>query len=270
MNVQDLLCTAVDEEDKQLFKKACDFSQYSAVEVKAVPTSTGASYPLTEGDFSRIKPGRWGNDNLVNALFYILQNDDNTRSAISQQRPSLFLPSNFAMKFHDEFGNLIEEYGGLDGDLITQLQRWFRGVNILDLEFIFIPVKTGVVGSGNEHWYLVVVHVPLRTITCIDSIAGTSRMGMMLRVRDFVVQAEETKLGESASTSWEISEAVAYDSQCNLVCPQQSNGSDCAYFTLTAAEFTCRRLPLLYSQAHMGTIRMKVCARLFSYFADSR
>ena len=267
--VSDLLIPALDEEDLAQFDMACAFPLSSTLEVKALPTKGGSYSPLTEGDLGRVKPGEWGNDELVNAYFWFLQKDDSTRSATSQQRRSLFLTSHFANKFHEENGDLILDYGGLHGSLIEGLQRWIQGVDIHDLEFIFIPVKTGRVGGGCEHWYLIVVHMQERTIKCVDSIAVTSRKEFMLRVHDFLLKAEERTREDSAmagidSRPWVISESAAYDESSNLVCPQQSNSCDCAYFTMTAAEFTSRRLPLLYSQFYMGAIRQKICARLLS------
>jgi Ulp1 family protease len=254
----------VDEDEVALYSKVSAYLQTSTVEVLRVPSAAGSTSYLLEKDLWRLSPNQWGNDEIVNAYFSILQNEDNIRSAASEHS-SLFFNSHFASKFHHESGALLEEYG----DVVVRLQRWLRGSSLRRLGCIYIPVKTGLVGSGSEHWYLVVVHVKERIIKCSDSLAVAARSEFMSCVRAFLKEAEDKDTTDSPggavdSRPWVIQETVVYDALSNLVTPQQSNGVDCAFFTLAAAEFTSNGLPLLYSQAHVATLRQRVTVRLFA------
>ena len=46
-------------------------------------------------------------------------------------------------------------------------------------------------------------------------------------------------------------------------CPQQANGFDCGVFSLAAADMVMLDLPLLYDQAMMPRLRMRIGFELF-------
>lgn len=125
---------------------------------------------------------------------------------------------------------------------------WKRGINLFEVDRIFIPVNT-----KNTHWTLLVLHMQEKEVHYYDS-----------RPLD---QTRLEVLFDSMKR-WLVDEARKYannenydNSEWKLVvddCPEQTNWYDCGVFTIMNADFLMDNLPLDFKEEEMDGFREKI------------
>jgi hypothetical protein len=137
----------------------------------------------------------------------------------------------------------------------NSIRRWLRHIKDLSsLEKIFVPVNI-----GNYHWFLIVVSMDEKVITCYDSMErGASRCYFIDLI---VAMLEDESICQNADEQfpkipfdfvredWKIVEKAR--------CPFQVNDYDCGIFMLTYVDLLSLGLPLLFSQDDCVHIRRR-------------
>lgn len=162
---------------------------------------------LTAGDMTRLKPGIWLNDNIINA--YLTHMVDAAHEKVGYNKRSKQPPTYHAFNTH--FFSTISEKGP------DAVHRWLSrahldGTKLLSVKKIFIPVN-----CSNSHWTLMVVSSQDRTIEYLDSLGSgggnlfnTIKNWLQFELKDAYVESE-----------WSLIEHQS---------PQQDNSSDCGAF----------------------------------------
>jgi sentrin-specific protease 1 len=224
---------STEETDSWLF--AFDVPQESTKVVLQYPgCAGGANIDLLELSMWRLRPMKWMDDDLINAYTYLLQQRAD-RDLHPDRRGSLYVSSMFVSKLESSI-----EYN------YTTANTWFRGVDLRKLDYIYIPVTV-----SNSHWYAIIVDVASRCVRCFDSLGLQDRTSTLKRICAYLEDAAPM------STAWAVESTVIYrgGNSGALVTPQQSNKFDCGLFTIMAFNYHSRGLPMLFSEAYMGTFR---------------
>lgn len=172
-------------------------------------------------------PLEWIDDNIINFYFGLI---------CERSKENRNLPKVFAFDTH--FLQKLET-DGCDG-----VKRWSRRTNIINFDYILIPVHKG------SHWCLAVVDLNQKSIKYYDSM-GAPNNHVLNQIEVFL----KTKFADLDASDWH-KENVA-----NI--PQQQNNSDCGIFCCMFAEFISRRREITFSQKHMIYFRKRMILEIF-------
>jgi hypothetical protein len=207
-----------------------------------VLTSLSGGVDLTAGDMTRLRPGQWLNDEIVNAYLKLVITEGNARHNIKPGQ---------APKFH-AFNSFF--YGNLASKGYAGVSRWAKkakleGKNLLNAESILIPV------NQNLHWTLLVITPAARQIEYFDSFSGNPNSHTK-HVRRFL-QGELGPLYKE--DQWMTSQNGDENS------PQQTNGYDCGVFAITTARMIVNGFdPKTYGQEDIEAQRRRIVAELLN------
>ncbi|GBP87023.1 hypothetical protein EVAR_63985_1 [Eumeta japonica] len=113
---------------------------------------------------------------------------------------------------------------------------------------MIVPVHLGV------HWCLSIIDFQEKKISYLDSMGGKNQ-ACLDALKQYLIDEHQDK----KSSSYDVSN---WTLECLKDIPQQMNGSDCGMFACTFAEFTCRRAPYTFTQAHMPLLRRKMALEI--------
>lgn len=218
--------------------------------------------------FFRLRPGKWLDDEVVNAFAALinnrnlmyrssLQTNANTQEAVKRDgvssttkqlqldglpRPRVHMFNSFFL-----YKLLKSPYD------YKEIRKWRRracgGVSVFDYNLLLFPFN-----HDNSHWALAIIDVRRRRFCYIDSLGARETHGIIPVLRqwlnDEVRETEGTAMVEKLGIdSWK--------SVINPFTPRQTDGSSCGIFMLyTAYLLELGRIPT-FSQADVNTLRKR-------------
>ena len=209
--------------------------------------------PITQGKFACLRDATWVNDEIINTYLQLLLHK---HKKDLQAKPSFILPSFF-------YTRLAED---ADGYNYLNVRRWTkhrtdsrlpflsvegdRWLNIFQgFDKVYIPINI-----TNAHWFLVILFMDKKVVCIYDSLK-TDRTRYFDAICNWLKdECAKLKLDRKHSEGWKME---------TVECPQQTNGFDCGVFSLVAADMVMLDLPLLYDQAMMPRLRMRIGFELF-------
>ena len=114
----------------------------------------GRDFYLNRESFLSIRPYRWLNDEVIN-----LYNNCSSLSEMANEQNSTILSTHFYTKLMDVHDTKVYTFEAVKKWRVTK-----EGL-LLNLTKVYIPIN-----QGNQHWVLVVIDNPSRTITLYDSL----------------------------------------------------------------------------------------------------
>jgi hypothetical protein len=162
---------------------------------------------ITKHCFRTADPGRWLNDEIVNAYMQMCER----RGKDQPDRPYVF--SSFFLT------TLVREKIGYS---YPDVQRWTaRGKGKADLfarRAVIFPVNI-----GNTHWVMVCADVKFKRITYYDSMGGEGR-SVLETIFRYLKDEHQSKKNAPLPDGWEFVSP-------KKTVPQQNNCNDCGVFT---------------------------------------
>jgi len=145
-----------------------------------------------------------------------------------------------------------------DGDSLTKLRRWLKGVNIFEKAYIFVPIYY------RQHWSLAVICIPAREkkigpiILHLDSLGLHTSNIIFQNIRSFM-KAEWEHLNQAGVPTHIPMEESVWKTLINKIetkniqVPQQENDYDCGLFVLYFMERFIKDAPtrLVMSDLHL-------------------
>jgi len=204
-----------------------------------LPIVKHGAIPLYSANFHNLLPGKWLDDEGINAYSLLLEWRHKKTLLLIPTAPKLYFFSTFLYKqlwFMHEYSYDI-------------VRRWTKNVDIFSMDKIFIPINW-----GDSHWILVVVRVGAKTgtVSMYDSLGG------------------QMSLVTSSITQWLIDEANDKGKPQREwthhypKCRQQENSDDCGVFTLSTMDLLARGLPLSFNTRSTAYYRCRIAAELLS------
>ena len=194
---------------------------------------------LTRADYRTIQGKRYLNDKIIDSYIHLIQE----RSEASQDLPTVYGLTTF-------FYTQLSTFGLEEGSRRTQ--DWIKE-DLREKDWIFCPIHR------YDHWTLIAVEIPTRTIHYLDSLVGSRNKspapGMFLRY----MEAYYRKLGEE----------VQFKIRIRKDAPIQQNGVDCGVFLCQYAERLSRKGGFDFLQGDMPMARKKMTQELLAGKLDA-
>ncbi|KAH8100526.1 cysteine proteinase [Cristinia sonorae] len=163
-----------------------------------------------EQDLSRLRPGQWLNDEIINFYGALIQqsSEENKENDVAgMKRPKVHQFSTF-------FWSKLKSSGYEKG----RLAKWTKSFDIFQKDIVLIPVN-----HNNAHWTAAAINFRDKRIESYDSM-GMDRTSVYKLLRQYVSDEHRNKKKKEFDwTGWED-----YDMED---VPQQENGYDCGVFT---------------------------------------
>ena len=218
---------------------------------------TSAGNPITRRDFGKVlpqagttdDPAGWLNDEVIDAYLQAVVDLGHSRLGYRRGTPKLHA-------FNPFFFTNLKKPGGYDN-----VKRWARrakigGKDLLDVEWVFIPVN-----HGGAHWTLAVVSPVRKTIEYFDSMHGQAA-SVMATVCSWI----KGELGSAyVEEEWIFRDDESGTHTGRGKGPTQNNGSDCGVFTITTAKMLTLGIdPLAVQASDMPLQRRRIVAELMN------
>jgi len=204
-----------------------------------LPTAKIGAIPLFKGNFSRLLPGNWLDDEAMNAYGALLKRRNEKTLSIIPATPKHYFFNTF---FYKQLWYL-QEYS------FYMVKRWTKKVDIFSMDKIFIPVHL-----ADSHWVLLVVRVgaDAGTISLYDSL-GSRQERVTLTIRQWLTDEANDK--GKPQRAWEIEYPE---------CRQQENSDDCGVFTLMNMDLIARGLDHLTMAKSTAYYRCRIAAEILA------
>lgn len=198
--------------------------------------------PIRVTSMQRLMPGKWLDDEIINAYMMMLNDRD--------QRLCRQIPSRRCTRFFNTFfySKLME--GGVYD--YTRVRRWTKRVDVFACEKLVIPINL-----SNTHWILVVIYVQAKEMHLMDSMGPQNRSSYLDNVGRWL--GDEYRVRKKNGKELDVG---GWKKVFREDVPLQRNGFDCGMFVITAADYLADNLPLEYTQEDMPLNRLKVGSAL--------
>jgi Ulp1 family protease len=174
------------------------------------------------------------NDDVMNAYMKLLQSREESISSVEGRKMSICLPTTF-------YSN-IENFGVSDAR--RKYRRRFE--SIAEADKLVIPINI-----DNVHWVLVIVSIPEKRITIIDSMRGEDEEVFPSKIRDFL------NLFDCFSRhSWTLEKAHVPDHSHQ----PNTNQWDCGLFVLFYSDFILQKKKIGFNEAWVSASRNYVAS----------
>jgi hypothetical protein len=206
-----------------------------------VSRNPGVNYTLQQVDISKLDPGQWLDDNIMNSYGAHLA----ARSQSSSTMPSVYWFSSYF------FGKLRDE--GYES-----VSRWTRLSDLFAHDILLVPIHLG------NHWCLGVANIPLRTLQYYDPMVYQTRRNFLrIGARFFHL------MSDYLNTEFQKRNFIQLDppmTSCTVPtnAPIQQNGFDCGMFCLMYAETISRNAQFTFTQLDMPILRRQLQDQLIS------
>ena len=199
-------------------------------------------------DLSRLNPGCWLNDEIINLYMRLLQERDTRLHAEGKEKyPSChFLNSFFLSKLYKDTGSYDYE----------SVRRWtapgrLKAIgqtrkSILDCEKIIIPVN-----QSNVHWVLAVIDLKNKRFEYFDSLYGEDDACLDF-LSQYLMDEFKNKRNE------ERPDILEWPKVYQKSIPKQVNGYDCGVFLILFADYLSKSAKLDFSQNNIENFRVKL------------
>jgi len=128
----------------------------------------------------------------------------------------------------------------------THVCRWTKRLDIFSKKKLFIPIHI----EDSEHWCLVSVCFPEKSIKYYDSMGGRNFKCLKLILKYLMLEHQDKKGELFHPSGWLLMNVRN--------CPQQQNYWDCGVFVCMYAEYLSRNVPLNFSQRNMDKFRRQI------------
>lgn len=219
------------------------------------------NFELRRHDFRTLKPGKWLNDEVINATRAIV----NHRSATLLKKWNEGAPhisdetkpfSSFAFNsfFYTKLAeNPVNKQTGERYDY-SQVRRWTNRpikTDIFSLDFLIVPIN-----CGNSHWIYVMIDMVERVLTYIDSMFGY-RKDVLENLLRYLQDEHMDKKGLPMPDVGEWKFRMTPKSY-----PRQKNAYDCGAFVCLGMEYTALGIipveGLHFSEKDMPQYRLRL------------
>ena len=165
---------------------------------------------------SRLAPGGWLGDELVNYYFAMLQDRDDRLCEMDNSPSECHFANSFFM------GKLM---GGVGGSDFAGVERWTRGVDIFSCRLVLVPINV-----DNVHWCLLVVELASKRIRYYDSMGGSGG-NYLAAMHEYLCDEHMAKKGAPLDGgAWQLVHTTDDT-------PRQTNGFDCGVFATFCAHY---------------------------------
>eukprot|EP00727_Mastigamoeba_balamuthi_P000298 m51a1_g10265 putative sentrin-specific protease (860) ;mRNA; r:18261-22058 len=190
------------------------------------PRGAPDAVTLTKADVDRLEPNVYLNDSIIE--FYLRYIEDHVIAPGLRGRVQIFNP-------------FIYKCMLLSADAYSRVERWTRGTNVFERDYLFIPIHE------REHWSLVVACLREgfgndreagRCLLFLDSLSSTSTSVTSKRIRAWLSSEHRSRFKDSPEVfTCENMPAIAPE------VPRQTNYTDCGVFLLHYTEMFVRNPP---------------------------
>ncbi|KAI9460237.1 hypothetical protein BJY52DRAFT_289425 [Lactarius psammicola] len=205
-----------------------------------------ASLQVTDADLSRLRPGTWLNDEIINFYGQLILE----RSALHPRNKSVKngarSEKGSILNVH-YFNSFFFEKLVRDGYQKARLAKWTKKFDLFSKDVALFPIN-----HGNSHWTAAAINFRRRRIESFDSM-GVKRQDVFDLLREYVELEHLNKKAKPFDwTGW-----VDY---CPRDTPQQENGYDCGVFTCQFLEALSRGVdsPFNFTQRNMAYLRRRM------------
>ncbi|KAI0307564.1 hypothetical protein B0F90DRAFT_24670 [Multifurca ochricompacta] len=205
-----------------------------------------ARLQVTDADLSRLIPGTWLNDEIIN--FYgqlILERSEahpKSKAVINGARSE----KSTILNVH-YFNSFFFEKLAREGYEKARLAKWTKKFDLFSKDVALLPIN-----HGNSHWTAATINFRRRRIESFDSM-GVWRQDVFDLLREYVELEHLNKKDRPFDwTDW-----VDY---CPRDTPRQENGYDCGVFTCQFLEALSRGMdsPFNFTQRNMTFLRRRM------------
>lgn len=126
--------------------------------------------------------------------------------------------------------------------------RWTKKIDIFSKKKLFIPIHI------EDHWCLVYVCFPQKSIKYYDSMGGRNFKCLKLILKYLMLEHDDKKGEDFHPSGWLLMNVKN--------CPQQMNHWDCGVFVCMYAEYLSRGAPLNFTQQHMEKFRKQIALEI--------
>jgi len=144
--------------------------------------------------------------------------------------------------FNTFFYKALSDYG------YSHVCRWTKKIDLFSKQKLFIPIHI------EDHWCLVYVCFPQKSIKYYDSMGGSNTNCLQLILKYLMLEHDDKKGEDYHPSGWLLMNVKN--------CPRQMNHWDCGVFVCMYAEYLSRDAPLNFSQQHMGKFRRQIALEI--------
>ncbi|XP_039122525.1 ubiquitin-like-specific protease 1D isoform X2 [Dioscorea cayenensis subsp. rotundata] len=199
------------------------------------------SVELSYSDIKCLDPGSYLTSTIMNFYIQYLQR---SLSSISRARDKYYI-------FNTYFYEKLKEAHFCEGDKgasFLKLRRWWKGVNIFQKSYIFLPIH------GHSHWSLVIICIPAKEdesgpiILHLDSLGIHSSHPIFDIVDSYLIDEWNFVNQSAAPLDIPFSRGIwrclpDWIEKKKIKVPQQKNEYDCGVFVLYYMERFIREAP---------------------------
>mmetsp|Transcript_12004 Transcript_12004/g.15563 ORF Transcript_12004/g.15563 Transcript_12004/m.15563 type:complete len:423 (+) Transcript_12004:82-1350(+) len=208
--------------------------------------ATVSNAEITRKSFKRLRPGKWLDDEIINAYLKSLKVRNETVLCKTKGR------SNLAVYFHKTYFYTKLTEGGRY--TYSNVRTWTkRGPGKCDLfsqSMIFIPINI-----EGQHWALSVVFPTKKKIVYYDSL-GLDGLRVLKNLRRYLSDEARDKGSYTMNTSeWSLVNKKS--------APRQNNQSDCGAFVCAYCACLLFGWKLTFTSKSMSTFRKKIALEVY-------
>ncbi|KAH9329614.1 hypothetical protein KI387_001722, partial [Taxus chinensis] len=190
------------------------------------------SVEITHSDMDCLAPCSYLSSVIMN--FYIQYLQRSGSLSADQRNDYHFFNTFFYSKLEEALDSQVRYETGVS---FTKLRRWFKGVNIFEKAYIFLPIH------ACQHWSLAIISIPAREdetgpiILHLDSLGLHTSGTIFSNVRSYLKEEWEHLNQEEVPAQVPIAEKIWKDlpnkiQDKQIQVPQQENDYDCGLFVL--------------------------------------
>ena len=208
-----------------------------------LPIVQYGAIPLYSVNFTNLLPGKWVDDEGINAYTLLLEWRHKTTLQLIPTAPKLYFFNTFLYKqlwfMHDYSYDIV--------------QRWTKKVDIFSMDKVFIPVN-----GADSHWVLVVVRVgdETGTISLYDSL-GSQISRITSSIKQWLIDEANDK--GKPQREW----TIRYPK-----CRSQENSDDYGVFMLKTMDLLARGMPLSFITRSTTYYRCRIASELLAGCID--
>ncbi|KAG6534115.1 ubiquitin-like-specific protease 1D isoform X1 [Zingiber officinale] len=218
----------LDEEVHSAHPTGCDTGKWKKRKIYYPSRDDPESVELSIADIQCLDPESYLSSPIMNFYIQYLQRPE---SAVNRPGGDYHF---FSTYFYKKLGEAVSYRA--DKACFAKLRRWWKGVNIFEKSYIFVPVH------GNLHWSLVVICIPAKedesgpVVLHLDSL-GIHNSCSIFDVIDRYLIEEWNCMNQNSCLDLPISEEIWRHlpqniSNKKITVPQQKNEYDCGLFVL--------------------------------------
>ncbi|KZW02050.1 cysteine proteinase [Exidia glandulosa HHB12029] len=211
--------------------------EVDAIFAKNGPIAKCAREAVNSTDISRMRPGQWLNDEIIN-FYGAMILERSTGSKENHKGLGKLMKVHYFSTFF--WPKLNEGYAK------SKLNRWTKKIDIFSKDVILIPVN-----HGNAHWTAAAINFRRKRIESYDSM-GMKRANVLSMLRKYLELEHQDKRKKPFDfTGW--TDYVSDDT------PQQENCYDCGVFTCQFLETLSRgEEDFAFTQKDMPYLRRRM------------